>query len=240
MTIWETIASEAAAESALWDAALRPASKRELDPVFSSLGQERFALAVETIYEGYLLHYGRSRLFGPPDGDTAVLLGDYLYAHGLVRLARHGDVRAVADLAELISLCTQLRAGGGVASRLDGPAWAATACALGCRDGGALDAGARLSPAGGGPRTARGACRCQRGRRRSRAGTRSSRRPRGVRSPADGRPVAHCVLAAEKPPDVEGRDIVLSMLVVGLIFLAVIAIGGIAKYLAPPPQAPRE
>ncbi len=139
MTIWETIASEAAAESALWDAALRPASKRELDPVFSSLGQERFALAVETIYEGYLLHYGRSRLFGPPDGDTAVLLGDYLYAHGLVRLARHGDVRAVADLAELISLCTQLRAGGVVASRLDAPAWAATACALGSPDGDALD-----------------------------------------------------------------------------------------------------
>ena len=121
MTIWETIASEAAAESALWDAALRPASKRELDPVFSSLGQQRFALAVETIYEGYLLHYGRSRLFRPPDGDTAVLLGDYLYAHGLVRLARHGDVRAVADLAELISICTQLRAGGVGAPRARRP-----------------------------------------------------------------------------------------------------------------------
>jgi hypothetical protein len=40
------------------------------------------------------------------------------------------------------------------------------------------------------------------------------------------------VLAAEKPPDIEGRDIVLSMLVVGLIFLAVIAIGSIAKFIS--------
>jgi hypothetical protein len=40
------------------------------------------------------------------------------------------------------------------------------------------------------------------------------------------------LLAAEKPPDEEGRDIVLSMLVVGLIFLAVIAIGGLTKILA--------
>ena len=47
----------------------------------------RFALGIETIYEGYLLHYGRPRLFAPPDGERALLLGDYLYAHGLVRIA---------------------------------------------------------------------------------------------------------------------------------------------------------
>ena len=40
------------------------------------------------------------------------------------------------------------------------------------------------------------------------------------------------LLAAEKPPDIEGRDIVLSMLVVGLIFLAVIGLGELAKYLS--------
>ncbi len=40
------------------------------------------------------------------------------------------------------------------------------------------------------------------------------------------------VLAAEKAPDVEGRDIVLSMLVVGLIFLGVVAIGSIAKFIS--------
>ena len=46
-----------------------------------------FALGLETIYEGYLVHYGRPRLFAPADADTALLLGDYLYAHGLVRIA---------------------------------------------------------------------------------------------------------------------------------------------------------
>ena len=37
------------------------------------------------------------------------------------------------------------------------------------------------------------------------------------------------VLAAEKSPDQEGRDIVLSMLVVGLIFIGVIVIGELTK-----------
>ena len=40
------------------------------------------------------------------------------------------------------------------------------------------------------------------------------------------------VLAAEKPPHEEGRDIVLSMLVVGLIFLGVCAIGGLTKIVS--------
>ena len=35
----------------------------------------------------------------------ALLLGDYLYAHGLVRIAAPASVEAVRDLAELISLC---------------------------------------------------------------------------------------------------------------------------------------
>ena len=96
--------------------------------MFSPLGEERFALGLETIYEGYLLHYGKPRLFAPADRDTALLLGDYLYAHGLVRIADHGDVDAVADLAALISFCAQLRAEG---KDGDGPAWAATAALLG-------------------------------------------------------------------------------------------------------------
>jgi hypothetical protein len=67
-------------------------------------------------------------LFAPADDDTALLLGDYLYAHGLVRVAENGAVEAVAELAALISLCAQLRA-----DRLpgDGEAWAATAAKLG-------------------------------------------------------------------------------------------------------------
>ena len=92
--------------------------------VFSVLGEPRYALGVETIYEGYLLHYGRTRLFAPEDQDAALLLGDYLYAHGLVRVEEVGTVEAVSDLAELIALCAYLRAEK-IAG--DGPVWAATA-----------------------------------------------------------------------------------------------------------------
>ena len=46
----------------------------------------------------------------PPDEDERVLLGDYLYAHGLVRIADAGGVDAVAAMAELISRCAALRA----------------------------------------------------------------------------------------------------------------------------------
>src|SRR5206468_4397430 len=126
--LWATIADEAAAESALWAAALLPSDERQLVAVFSPLGDERYALGLETIYEGYLLHYGRPRLFAPADRDTGLLLGDYLYAHGLVRIAGQDNVAAVADLAELIALCAQLRAD---AADGDGIVWAATAALLG-------------------------------------------------------------------------------------------------------------
>ena len=127
-TIWETIAVEAGRESELWAAALRPEPEREEQAVFSPLAEERFAVGLETIYEGYLLHYGRPRLFSPEDQDAALLLGDYLYAHGLVRIEEVGTVDAVSDLAELIALCAYLRAEE-IAG--DGPVWAATAAALG-------------------------------------------------------------------------------------------------------------
>jgi hypothetical protein len=128
--LWEAIALEARAESPLWGEALLPEEQREQQPVFSQLCEPRFALGLETIYEGYLVHYGRPRLFAPPDRDTALLLGDYLYAHGLVRVAAEDDAGAVGDLAELISLVSHLRAEG-VGD--DGPTWAATASRLGRR-----------------------------------------------------------------------------------------------------------
>jgi len=128
--IWDVIALEAERESPLWGAALRETVERDREPVFSPLGEGRWALGLETIYEGYLLHYGRRRprLFAPAGADTALLLGDYLYAHGLVRIAEHEEVAAVTDLAELISLCAQLRADR---AEGDGLAWAATAALLG-------------------------------------------------------------------------------------------------------------
>jgi hypothetical protein len=126
-SLWETIALEAERESSLWGDALVPPDARDETPVFSPLAGTSLALGLESIYEGYLLHYGRPRLFAPPDRDTAILLGDYLYAHGLVRIAALGDVDAVARLAELISVCTQLRAEGRDG---DGRAWADAAASL--------------------------------------------------------------------------------------------------------------
>jgi hypothetical protein len=109
---------------------LREPAEGELEPVFSHLAESRYALGLETIYEGYLVHYGRPRLFEPADDDTALVLGDYLYAQGLARIAWLGDVDAVGDLAELISLCAQARADGRDG---DGAAWAATAALMGQR-----------------------------------------------------------------------------------------------------------
>jgi hypothetical protein len=131
--LWSTIVDEAATESPLWREALRRHPEHE--PVFSPLADDRWALGLETIYEGYLLHYGTARLFEPGDRHTALLLGDYLYAHGLVRIAEHRAVGAVAELAGLISVCAQLRADR---SPGDGEAWAASAGRL--RSGPPVDA----------------------------------------------------------------------------------------------------
>jgi len=122
----ETIAGEARRESPLWADALRAAA--DWEPVFSELAPERFALGLETVYEAYLVHYGRSRLFDPQGEDEVVLLGDYLYAHGLVRIAEAGGVDAVAAMAELISRCAAARAAEGGP---DGEAWVDAARALG-------------------------------------------------------------------------------------------------------------
>jgi hypothetical protein len=126
--VWETMAVDATAESTLWADCLLAEPERDRSHVFSPLGEARYALGLETIYEGYLVHYGRPRLFAATDDDTALLLGDYLYAHGVARISALHDVAAVADLAELISLCSQVRAGEVDA---DGPLWAATAALLG-------------------------------------------------------------------------------------------------------------
>jgi hypothetical protein len=78
----------------------------------SAAAPGEYALVVEAVYEGYLLHYGEPRLFAGHDPDLALLAGDYLYALGLARLAALGDGAAVSILSDLISHCAQLHTGG--------------------------------------------------------------------------------------------------------------------------------
>lgn len=69
-----------------------------------------YALVMEAVREGYLLHYEQPRLLADHDPDLALLAGDYLYALGLDRLAALKDTRAVAILSDLISDCARLQA----------------------------------------------------------------------------------------------------------------------------------
>jgi hypothetical protein len=69
---------------------------------------EQYALVLESVREGYLLHYARGRIVAEADPDLALLAGDYLYALGLERLAALGDLEAVRELSDLISLAAQV------------------------------------------------------------------------------------------------------------------------------------
>jgi hypothetical protein len=97
-----------------------------------------YALVVEAVREGYLLHYGEPRLLRGHDADLALLAGDYLYALGIERLAALSDAPAVATLAELISRCAQMHAEG---REDEVPAlWRSTAPAIGGADHGDREA----------------------------------------------------------------------------------------------------
>jgi hypothetical protein len=92
------------------------------------------ALVLESILEGYLLHYGRSRLVDTADEDLRLLAGDHLYAIGLSRLASLGDLDAVRALADLITLCARAHADAGAngdPARAPAALWLLTALAVG-------------------------------------------------------------------------------------------------------------
>jgi hypothetical protein len=92
---------------------------------------EDYALIVESVLEGYLLHYASGRIVVPSDPDLCLLAGDHLYALGLVRLARLGDLDAVEELADLISLCAHVHASDGEEPwKLTGSLWALASLAL--------------------------------------------------------------------------------------------------------------
>jgi hypothetical protein len=93
---------------------------------------DEYMLLVEAIREGYLLHYETPRLIDGADPDLRLLAGDYLYALGLERLAARGDLEAVRELADLISLSAQIHAedGGRAAARVAGSLWLAATVAV--------------------------------------------------------------------------------------------------------------
>ena len=91
--------------------------------------EDDYALLVEAIVEGYLQHYGTGRVVRPEDPDLALLAGDRLYALGLARLAELGDLAAVAELADVISLAAQAHAEGDPDRA--GAIWQAGAAAVG-------------------------------------------------------------------------------------------------------------
>jgi hypothetical protein len=91
--------------------------------------EAEYELLLEMILEGSLLHYGSPRVLRCDDPDLALLLGDQLYALGLSRLAALGDLDAVAELADLISLLAQAQSAS--EPQLAEAVWQAGAVAIG-------------------------------------------------------------------------------------------------------------
>jgi hypothetical protein len=91
--------------------------------------REEYELLIEAIYEGYLLHYGAGRVVSVREADLGVLAGDRLYALGLARLVALGDMLAVSELADTITL-SALAQGSGDAELADA-VWDAGARAVG-------------------------------------------------------------------------------------------------------------
>lgn len=105
-----------------------PARMAASGPRVNGHGAE-YELLIEAIYEGYLLHYHAPRVMRSPEDDLGLLAGDRLYALGLARLVALGDVEAVAELADVITL-TALAHGSGNTELADA-VWAAGARAVG-------------------------------------------------------------------------------------------------------------
>jgi hypothetical protein len=118
MSVLDRLASEVRTRGGLLANELSPASADGRLGAVAAAGaraagnEDDYALLVEEIHEGYLLHYGAGRVVTPADPDLSLLAGDRLYALGLARLAELGDLQAVTELADVISLAAQAHAEG--------------------------------------------------------------------------------------------------------------------------------
>jgi hypothetical protein len=114
----ERLAHEVRERGGLLAQSVAPASQDGRYGALAAAGEragaraDDYALLIEAIHEGYLLHYAAGRVVRPEDPDLSLLAGDRLYALGLARLAELGDLEAVAELADVISLAAQAHAEG--------------------------------------------------------------------------------------------------------------------------------
>jgi hypothetical protein len=104
---------------------------------------DEYELLLEMILEGARLHYGPQRIVRTEDPDLALLVGDQLYALGLARLAALGDLEAVSELADVISLVAQAHATAD--TELAAAVWEAGAVAVGWGASEQLAAAKRLA-----------------------------------------------------------------------------------------------
>jgi hypothetical protein len=135
----EALCQAIAAEGGEPAAALVPPRSGELFGPLAAAGTrtaaaaDEYSLLVESIFEGYLLHHWESRILDLPDPDLRLLCGDFLYALGLSRLAELGDLEAVVELADLISLCAAVHAADpDIEGPLPAALWTLSALAVSC------------------------------------------------------------------------------------------------------------
>ncbi len=102
-------------------------------------GPGAYAAVIELVREGYLCHYREPRLLGQLDPDLRLLVGDHLYARGIERLARLGDLLAVAELSDLISTAAQLDAAPGSDPDAAEVAWLAATVTIAAGPGDGLE-----------------------------------------------------------------------------------------------------
>ena len=130
------VAAGLRAAAALFGAPASTQAPAKYAPLVDQAGRPAdLPLAIELVYEGYLLHYRTSRALAPGDpAETLLLAGDYFYAHGLRLVARTGDIGAVALLTRLMAACSFLRVQQ-AAFATDDDLWELTAFAVGAGEG---------------------------------------------------------------------------------------------------------
>lgn len=112
----KNMSREVAADSLLFGERLAPLDNQDQkgfsDLFMTACGNtpvsDNYKFAIEYIFEGYLLHYGRSRLLITDTTDFNLLAGDYMFARGLSYIAALKDLFTVSVLADLISLCSYI------------------------------------------------------------------------------------------------------------------------------------